>query len=450
MSTTPRTALKTLSTLLLGYGLLQMGNTLQGTLLSVRGGLEGFAPTQIGLVSAAFWTGIVLGSLRAGRLIRRVGHTRAFLALATVASSAALLHLLVVHPVVWILTRALTGFCFAGLFMVVESWLNGEATPRNRGQILGLYGMAGLVAGIGGQLLLPAADPAGFRLFCIVAMVISLALVPIALSRAAAPAQAAGEARIDLRRLYGRSPFGAVAAVLCGVTTGAFFGLGPVFAQAQGLGTGAIALFMASGTLGGFAMAWPLGRMSDRVDRRLVAMAAAVTAVAAALGPVALLPGDVPPWVLCACAAAFGASVLPTYSIVTAHVNDTAAPGEFVSTSGGLLILQGAGSAAGPVVAGVAMSAFGPAGLAYTAALAQALIVLWGACRVARRPAPRPADKGAFVIEPTVPVGTALSPARGDARTRGAALRGLPARALRRIGEQASEANAWWMSPRRP
>ena len=181
MTSSLRTTLPTLFALLLGYTLMQVGNTLQVTLLSVRGSIEQFSPTVIGVVGAAFWAGIVLGSLGAGRVIHQVGHTRAFSALAAVAASTVLLHLLVISPAVWIAARAVTGFCFAGLFIVVESWLNASATPKTRGQILGIYGMTGLIAGIGGQMLLPTADPAGFRLFCFVAILISLALVPTAL-----------------------------------------------------------------------------------------------------------------------------------------------------------------------------------------------------------------------------------------------------------------------------
>ncbi|MCB8821895.1 MFS transporter [Microvirga rosea] len=410
MPTSLRNVLPTLFALLLGYGLMQMGNTLQGTLLSVRGGIEGFSPTAIGAVGAAFWAGIVFGSLWAGTVIARVGHTRTFAALAAVAASTALLHLLVVHPIVWIAARALTGFCFAGLFMVVESWLNGSATGQTRGQILSLYGMTGLIAGIGGQLLLPTGNPAGFRLFCIVSMIISLALVPIALSRATAPLHASGEAKINLPKLYVQSPFGIVAAFLCGVTSASFFSLGPLFAHEAGLDTTGIAIFMACGTLGGFAMTWPLGWVSDRMDRRFVIIAAAGTAAAILLALLTFVPESPEAWVLYLCVAIFGGSVIPTYSIVTAHVNDMVEPGEFVAASGGLLIVLGAGSSAGPVLSGMAMSVFGPRGLAYATIVAQVIMAAWGVYRIRQRAAPQDNQKEAFVPEPTIPVGTELVP----------------------------------------
>src|ERR1700750_2373110 len=167
MRTQQQATLPTLLALLFGFGLMQMGNTLHVTPLTFRGTSDGFSPAQIGAVGAGFWVGIVIGSLRCGKVVQAVGHVRAFLALGAIALTAPLLHLLVVDPIAWVVVRALTGFCFAGLFIVVESWLNGAATEETRGQILSVYAMTGLLAGIVGQLLLPATDPAGFRPFCI-------------------------------------------------------------------------------------------------------------------------------------------------------------------------------------------------------------------------------------------------------------------------------------------
>jgi MFS family permease len=408
MTSSLRTTLPTLFALLLGYALIQAGNTLQGTLLSVRGSIEQFSPTVIGAVAAAFWAGIVIGSLWAGRVIHQVGHTRAFSALAAVAASAVLLHLLVISPTVWFAARAVTGFCFAGMYIVVESWLNASVTAQTRGQVLGLYGMTGLVAGIGGQMLLPAGDPHGFRLFCFVAILISLALVPTALSRATAPAHAVSDTKINLMQLYRQSPFGVVAAVLCGITTSSFFALGPIWAQERGLNTTEIAVFMACGTLGGFVTTYPLGWLSDRMDRRHVIMGTAAMAASILLVLMHFVPPTMPAWLLFIYVAIFGGSVIPTYSIVTAHVNDMVKPGEFVAAAGGLLILLGAGAAIGPVIAGAAMTEFGRLGLVYVFVIAQLLMAIWGAYRSIRRAAPPTEAKETFVPEPTVPVGTRL------------------------------------------
>jgi MFS family permease len=410
MQTTQRATLSTLLALLLGFGLMQMGNTLQGTLLSVRGGIETFSPAQIGAVGAGFWVGVVIGSLRCGKLIQSVGHIRAFLALGAIASTAPLLHLLVMDPIAWVVVRALTGFCFAGLFIVVESWLNSAATDETRGQIMSVYAMTGLLAGIVGQLLLPTTDPAGFRPFCIVAIIVAFALVPIALTRAMAPTHDGGGARISIRGLYRQSPFGLVAAFMCGVTTSAFFTLGPILAQRRGLDTGGVAAFMASGTLGGFLMAWPLGWLSDRLDRRLVIIGAAVTATATLFIMMAFVPDEASRWMLYLCAGIFGGTIVPTYSVVMAHVNDAVGEGEFIAASGGLLIMQGAGAAAGPLLGGVAMSAL-PQGLSFTLIATQIIMAVFGVYRLTRRAAPPEMHRGAFVVEPSVPVGTALASA---------------------------------------
>ena len=414
MQTVQRATLPTLLALLLGFGLMQMGNTLQGTLLSIRGGIEGFLPAQIGAVGAGFWVGVLIGSLRSGKLIQSVGYIRAFVALGAIASTAPLLHLLVIDPIAWVVARALTGFCFAGLFIVVESWLNSASTDETRGQILSVYAMTGLLAGIVGQLLLPATDPAGFRPFCIVAIIIAFALVPIALTRAVAPTHEGGGARISLRGLYRQSPFGLVAASLCGVTTSAFFTLGPIFAQRRGLDTGGVAAFMASGTLGGFLMAWPVGWLSDRFDRRFVIIGAALTATATMFTMMALVPDEPSHWLLYLCVAIFGGTIVPTYSVVMAHVNDAVGEGEFVAASGGLLIMQGAGAVAGPLLAGLAMSA-SERGLSYTLIATQILMAAFGVYRLTRRAAPPEMHKGIFVIEPLIPVGTTLESAHSRA-----------------------------------
>jgi MFS family permease len=315
--------------------------------------------------------------------------------------------LLAIHPISWVVARALTGFCFAGLFIVVESWLNSAATERTRGQILSVYGMTGLLAGIIGQLLLPAANPAGFRPFCIITIIVAIASVPIALTRAVAPTHEGAGPRINLRQLYRQSPFGLVGAFLCGVTTSAFFTLGPIFAQRRGLDTAGVAVFMACGTLGGFLLTWPLGWLSDRLDRRLVIIGAAATAAVTLLIMVGVVPKQAPRWILYLCVAIFGGTIVPTYSVVMAHVNDSVGEGEFVAASGGLLIVQGVGAVAGPIIAGFAMSVL-QRGLSHTIIAAQILMAAFGVYRLRRRAAPSGLHKRSFVVEPAIPVATTL------------------------------------------
>jgi MFS family permease len=401
--------LPVVSALLTGFGLLQMGNTLQGTLLTVRGGIEDFSPTVIGLIGGAFFAGLMAGSLVAGGMIHRVGKARSFAALASIASMVPLIHLLWVDATAWVITRAITGFCFAGIFMVVESWLNGAASNEVRGQILSIYGMTGLVAGVVGQLLLPIADPGGFVPFVVVSLILTTAVLPVTLSRAQAPPLSSEPVRIDLLRLHAQAPFGLAAALLCGASASAFFSLGPLLAQGIGLGQQSIALFMASGALGAAAMTWPLGTLSDRIDRRLlvvfISLVAAVVLAAMAL----FTPSGAAAWLYFALVFVFGGLVVPTYSVVLAHVNDAVEPSDFVAASGGMLIVQGAGAAMGPIVIGAAMSAFGPRSLPWLIALAQVLIALCGAWLLALRAPPLKKEK--FQLQPSIPVGTELTAA---------------------------------------
>ena len=396
-----RATVTNLIALLAGFGLMQMGNTLQGTLLSIRGSIEGFSAIAIGFVGAAFWAGIVVGSLYNETLLARVGHVRTFAALGAVAATAPLLHLLIIQPVAWIAARALTGLCFAGMFVVVESWLNGTASPQSRGKVLSVYSMTGLIAGIAGQLLFASTDPTGFQPFCITAVIIALALVPVALTRATSPSQPETEARSSVRDLYMQSPLGVVTAFLSGATTAAFFALGPNFAQRRGLDSGGIAAIMACGTLGGFLMAWPLGWLSDRMDRRIIIIGAAATATSSLVVLTVLIPPAAALPLLCACVALLGATIVPTYSIVMAHVNDSVAKGRFVAASSCLLLIQGIGACVGPVAAGFAMAEW-EHGLAYTLITVQLLIVAWGFYCHAE--APSSERKGTFLIEPPVPV----------------------------------------------
>lgn len=397
-----RATLFTLSTLLLGFFLLQMSNGLQGTLLAVRADSEGFDAALIGLVMSGFFAGMSAGSLLAGRLIERVGHIRTFAALASVASAAALVHLVFIHPIVWIGVRAMTGFCFAGLIVVVESWLNASVASAQRGRLLSIYAMVGLAAGSVGQLLLDVADPGGFALFALVSIGMSLALVPTTLSRATAPVPEIAQERPSIRRLWRISPFGAVATTCAGATIGMFFGLAPVFAQRIGFGPSEIAYFMAATTLGGLVLQFPLGALSDRIDRRWVALGVALAAmlVMAWLSLVevpAYLPG-------LAIAAAVGGLLLPTQSIVIAHINDRAPPEALLAASGGIVLMQGVGAAAGPFLGGAAMDSLGPRGFLLGLAVVQAAIIAFALVRVIVHKGIEPEAKGSYALTPMDPV----------------------------------------------
>ena len=276
--------------LLLSYGLLMLANGLFGTLLGVRATLEGFSTLVTGLVMSGHFVGLFLGALLAIRVVAAVGHIRAFAAFASIMSVAALCHVLLVDPVIWFALRVSTGFCMAGMVMVTESWLNERAGSASRGQIMAMYMITNYLGVAIGQTILPLADPARFELFSVVSIVYSLALVPVLLTRARAPKPAQPQ-RASLAALWRTSPLGLVGACCGGMNNASFFSLGPVFASNVGLDLKGTSAFMTSVLVGGLVMQWPIGRLSDRVDRRWVLVFVAAVTAAASFGMAVVPPG---------------------------------------------------------------------------------------------------------------------------------------------------------------
>jgi MFS family permease len=286
-----REALSANSALLFGMGLLTLGAGLQATLLGVRATLEGLSTFVTGSVMAAYYAGFVVGSIAAPALVKRVGHIRVFAALTAMAAATILVQGVFVGAWQWGLLRAVSGICFAGIYVVAESWLNDRAEPRSRGVLLATY-MVVIYVGLGaGQLLLNLADPRGYELFILIGVLISLAVVPMALTAQRAP-EFALPRRVSFRELLVISPLGAIGAVFSGATAGTLFSLGPVYAASSGLGTAAVATFMASSILPAVVLQLPLGRLSDRVDRRNVLIAISVSAALAAAAAARLGPGS--------------------------------------------------------------------------------------------------------------------------------------------------------------
>ena len=360
-------------------------------------------------------------------IVRRVGHIRTFAVCAAIAASVVLLMVLAVHPLVWIPLRALSGVCFAGLFMVIESWLNERATSGNRGQVLAVYMVINLTAVTIGQMILPLGDPASFSLFALTAIAITLALVPVGLTTSDAP-QPLREVHLRLGRLYAMSPVGVVGGFSVGLANGAFGGLGVVFARDVGLSITGIALFMSAALVGGALAQLPLGRFSDRTDRRKVmiavcAFAAAVGGVLAALGEIRqsgqVLGMDlgfeqVSPWLLIGAAALFGGAVYSQYSLCVAHTNDHVGREEFVEASSGLLLTWAIGASIGPVLAALVIDATGAGGLFLYTALVHASFVVFAVYRMTRRAAVPPEARAPYVAagrpSRTTPVAIELDP----------------------------------------
>ena len=405
-----RAILPTVSALLLSVAILVTGNGLQWTLIPVRASLDAFRPIEIGLLGSSYYLGFAAGCLLGGHVIQRVGHIRAFAALTAIASTVVMIHALTSSPAAWWALRAVTGFCFAGLFLVIESWLNERASNENRGMVMGIYTMINLSVTIVGQMMLTLGDPADFPLFALASILISLAAVPVALTAARPPARLL-QSRLRPLRLYSRSPVGVVGVLLAGAATGAFWSLGPAYAIAFGVDTTQVAVFMAIAVLGGALVQWPLGRLSDRYDRRIVVIGLCGLGVFSALAlALAGIGQGAAAFVLLA---VFGASAMPLYAISAAHAFDHVGAEDVVETSSGLLLANGVGAIAGPIAAASLMGPAGPAGLFIATAGAHLLLAIFAFWRIrTSRPVPRE-ERSDFDLSTTAPTMVALVPEDG-------------------------------------
>lgn len=313
--------------------ILFLGGGLNGVLIPVRAALAGFSTLEIGLLGTFAAIGTIIGCVLSPRLISRVGHIRAFAVLAAGAAVVALVHGLVVDPWLWVALRVPTGLCFAGLATVIESWLNASAGNRARGRVMATYMVIQLSMQTLGQLMLMTADPALLNLFALVALAITASLIPVGLTRAITPGPVAA-VRLRLSMLYHCSPSGVIGALAVGLVNGAFWALAPLYADQQGLATNAIALFMSAAVIGGALLQYPLGRLSDRIDRRHVILLTALATVLAAAGLVLFDTWFA--WAPFLFAGLLGAFMFALYPLSVAHVNDHVAEGQFVEASSGL------------------------------------------------------------------------------------------------------------------
>jgi MFS family permease len=330
------------------------------TALGLRAGLMDFPVTVTGLVMSAYFAGFILGTYVCPAIIRRAGHIRAFAAMASVASTTPILHALVVTPWAWGALRLITGVCIVGLYMVIESWLNALAPNSKRGKIFAAYMATTLGALAFGQFLILVGDVLGFTPFALVSILLSLALVPIAMTRVPEPPPVAAP-RPALRSLLAVAPVGFVGALASGLLNGAFFGMGAVFAQRVGMDEAGVASFMSATIIGGALLQWPIGQLSDRRDRRLVL--AAVCASAALVAALAFVAERFSGPLLAIVAFFYGGLAFTVYGISVAHVNDLLEPARILEATGSLLLLHGVGAVIGPSAAGILMQQLGPGSL---------------------------------------------------------------------------------------
>ncbi len=389
-----RAALAGIWPLLLGMGLLMFGGGLQSTLLGLRATLEGFPPVVTGFIMASYYLGFLGGTSAGPHFVQRVGHIRVFAAFTAIASVTILVQSLFVNPWIWGAMRLVSGLCFAGIYVVAESWLNDRASSANRGRLIGIY-MLVLYTGLGvSQFLLVAADPRGHSLFMLVSILITLAMLPMALSAQRAPELRVPE-KVRCRDLYRHTPLGVVAVAISGMIGATLFSIGPVYARLRGLDTLGVAAFMGASILASVLTQYPVGRLSDRWDRRTVI--AWVCTLATAVAGTIVFFDHLPYALFLALVAIFGGLVLTIYSLGVSHTNDHLKPSQMVAASSSLILVNGTGAAVGPILVGALMQSFGErAYFATLAGLTGTLMVydLWR--KIRSRPVPA-AQKGHFI-----------------------------------------------------
>jgi len=382
-------ALRSSWALLLGFSILMLGDGLQGTLLAVRADQEGFSATTTGLIMSSFYVGFLLGSITTPKITASVGHIRVFAALAALASASILVHAVFVQVPIWIALRFISGLCFAGLYIVAESWINDRATNETRGKLLSLYMVVSYLGVGAGQLLLNLADPSEYLLFILTSVLISIAVVPLLLSAGSPPAFRES-VNISLRALFRLSPLGLVGIFAVGLVTATFFALGPVYGQRIGLDVKNISYFMAAAVVGTIILQGPLGALSDRYDRRIVLTIVSLLAAIAAIICVPL--SQYSNLVLFLSAALFGGFAFPLYSICIAYTNDHLDPSQMIAASGSLVLISGLGAVLGPVLIASIMERYGTQSFFWSMGAVHGLIGVFAVVRMVMR-APVPLDK---------------------------------------------------------
>jgi MFS family permease len=396
-STSTLATVRSVFSLLLSYGLLLLANGLFGTLLGVRSQIEGFGTEVVGLIMAAYFLGLLQGALRATMIVAAVGHIRAFAAFASVMSVTALLHVVVVDPIVWCVLRFASGFCMAGMILVTESWLNARSTKRTRGKVMALYMITNYFSAGCGQFLLTIADPGQFQLFSIASIIFSLALVPVLLTRSTAPKPPQRDP-LNLRELWRTSPLGLLGSFCAGMVNASFYSLAPVFAFGLGLSIGGTSLFMASVIFGGLLLQYPVGHLSDRMDRRVVLTMVALATSVASVGIVMVTEWS-PRWIYLA-GAIYGAFSFTVYSLCISHANDFASADKLVQTASGLLTAYGFGAFLGPIIAASFMGRLGPEGLFVMSALVSGFLGGFAIFRMRRRLSPSKEKRSRIITMP--------------------------------------------------
>jgi len=380
--------------LLIAAGILLGGNGLFSTLIAVRGAQEGMSAAQIGWMGTTYFIGFLIGCIAVPRLLREVGHIRSFAALASVAAASTLIMVLIVDPWMWMVLRLIIGVCFSGLFTTIESWLNSSLENSVRGKVMALYRVIDITVVSGAQFMMPLFGTDGFVLFGIMAAMISLSLVPVAVGDRSKP-RAPELVRFDIPAIWAVSPLACAGCVAIGITNASFRFIGPLYAQEIGLSLSSVATFISLGVIGGALLQYPLGVLSDRLDRRVVLAGATLGAVLASLF-ITVLAGTSPLLVYVG-VFLFGAFSLPLYSLSAAHANDRAREDQFVLLAAGLMFFYAIGAIAGPLVASLLLDFYGPKSLFIFTGLIHGLLAIITLWRMRARGAVPDAERGGYV-----------------------------------------------------
>lgn len=380
--TAARTALFAAWGLFAALTLLMVGNGLLGVLIGVRSELESFNTTVTGLIMAAYFAGFLVGSQVTPQVMSRVGHIRTFAGLCSLVATTALMNAVFVSPVTWILLRLVFGFAMAGLYVVVESWLNDMVSNDNRGRVMAIYMVVSMGGLAMGQLMIALGDPLTTTLFIVAGALMALAVAPISLSINSAPWFELPP-KAKYRDLWEAAPLGVIAAVGAGVANGALISMASVYAVQVGLSAARTGAFVAAAALGSVAMQWPVGHLSDRIGRRpsilLVTFGAVVVgALAPSLDPTG--------WLLVGAMFLLGGLSYPMYSLALSHVVDVLPSGQAVTGSVAVVFLTGVGAIFGPLSASVTMDVVGPEGFFWTIAAVHLAIGLYGLARILYKP----------------------------------------------------------------
>ena len=370
--------------LLLGMMLLQVGNGMQSTLLGIRGEIEGFTTLEMSLVMSGYFVGFLFGSRMAPEMIRRVGHVRVFAALASLISAMMMMYPLWTDPYAWGAARILVGFCFSGVYVTAESWLNNAANNENRGKALSLYMIMQMVGIVSAQALMLVADPGGFVLFIIPSVLISLSFAPILLSVSPTPAFDTTKP-LSLSEILKISPLGCVGMFLLGGIFSAQFGMAPVYGAEAGLSIAKISTFVAVFYVAALVLQFPIGWISERMDRRVVIfVVACVLGMGGVLG--AMLGSSFP--ILLVSAALIGGMSNPLYSLLLAHTNDFLDHDDMAGAAGGMVFINGLGAVAGPLITGWLMGLVGAWGFFLFITILSFAMAGYAAYRMTQRAAP--------------------------------------------------------------